>query len=115
MQADTPSRMSRQGAARTYHSYMNWGYFQRRMALQRSGEAAAAGPASGRDGSSSTSSGMAEGAESGSGRIRLEQEEEGPSGRSAARERAVNPQRSYAGEGAPVQQSRRLRIGGLLD
>ena len=33
-QADTPTRMSRQGAARAYHTYMNWGYFQRRMAAQ---------------------------------------------------------------------------------
>ena len=35
LQADTPSRMSRQGAARTYHTYLSWGYFQRRMAQQR--------------------------------------------------------------------------------
>ncbi|EIE18492.1 hypothetical protein COCSUDRAFT_60158 [Coccomyxa subellipsoidea C-169] len=34
-EADTPARMNRQGAARTYHTYMNWGYFQRRMAQQR--------------------------------------------------------------------------------
>ncbi len=34
-QADTPSRMNRQGAARTYHTYLSWGYFQRRMAQQR--------------------------------------------------------------------------------
>lgn len=27
--------MSRQGAARAYHTYMNWGYFQRRMAQPR--------------------------------------------------------------------------------
>ncbi len=35
LQADSPSRMSRQGAARTYHTYLSWGYFQRRMAQQR--------------------------------------------------------------------------------
>ncbi len=100
VQADTPSRMSRQGAARTYHSYLNWGYFQRRMALQRSGEAGA-DPASSSDGSSSrNSSGMVEGGESSSGRDRGEQGEEETSGRSAAQEQAVDSQRSYAGEGA---------------
>ena len=35
LQADSPSRMNRQGAARTYHTYLSWGYFQRRMAQQR--------------------------------------------------------------------------------
>ena len=35
LQADSPSRMNRQGAARTYHTYLLWGYFQRRMAQQR--------------------------------------------------------------------------------
>lgn len=34
-QADTPSSMNRQGAARAYHTYMNWGYFQRRMSVQQ--------------------------------------------------------------------------------
>lgn len=40
-QADTPSRMNRQGAARTYHTYLSWGYFQRRMAQQRETASAA--------------------------------------------------------------------------
>ena len=40
-QADTPSRTNRQGAARTYHTYLSWGYFQRRMAQQREAASAA--------------------------------------------------------------------------
>lgn len=107
VQADTPSRMSRQGAARTYHSYINWGYFQRRMALQRSGGSGedAAEPASSSDSSSSSTSGMAEGGESGSGRVRWEHEQEGPSSSSAAQEQAVNSQRSYAGEGGLTRRA----------
>ncbi len=42
-QADAPSRMNRQGAARTYHTYLSWGYFQRRMAQQRETASAALG------------------------------------------------------------------------
>jgi hypothetical protein len=34
-QVDAPSSMNRQSAARAYHTYINWGYFQRRMSLQR--------------------------------------------------------------------------------
>lgn len=57
-QADTPTRMSRQGAARTYHTYVNWGYFQRLMAQRRcssggadvsGGDAEMSGDASRRD------------------------------------------------------------------
>ena len=60
MQADAPSRMSWQGAARAYHSYMSWGYFQRRMAHHRSfaapadSRAAASSSSSSGDGSSSS-------------------------------------------------------------
>ena len=61
MQADTPARMNRQGAARTYHTYMNWGYFQRRMAQQRdspsgSGHAAGESAQGGSQGGSSADS-----------------------------------------------------------
>ncbi|KAK9902224.1 hypothetical protein WJX75_008431 [Coccomyxa subellipsoidea] len=45
-EADTPARMNRQGAARTYHTYMNWGYFQRRMAQQRDSPGSAASDSS---------------------------------------------------------------------
>ncbi|CAL8465952.1 g5488 [Coccomyxa elongata] len=48
-EADTPTRMSRQGAARAYHTYMNWGYFQRRMAQPREPDSKEASSGSGRD------------------------------------------------------------------
>ena len=35
MQGSLPSRMSREGAARTYHMYTYWGYFNRRMSARR--------------------------------------------------------------------------------
>ena len=35
VQGSLPSRMSREGAARTYHMYTYWGYFNRRMAARR--------------------------------------------------------------------------------
>lgn len=35
MQGSLPSRMSREGAARTYHMYTYWGYFNRRMTARR--------------------------------------------------------------------------------
>ena len=35
----TPSRMNREGAARTYSLYQSWGYFQRRMLLRRAAAA----------------------------------------------------------------------------
>lgn len=35
LQGSLPSRMSREGAARTYHMYIYWGYFNRRMAVRR--------------------------------------------------------------------------------
>lgn len=38
-----PSRMNRFGAARTYHMYADWGYFNRRMHLHRQGQPASAG------------------------------------------------------------------------
>ncbi|KAL3133149.1 hypothetical protein ABBQ38_007044 [Trebouxia sp. C0009 RCD-2024] len=34
-QGSLPSRMSREGAARTYHMYTYWGYFNRRMSARR--------------------------------------------------------------------------------
>ncbi len=35
LQGSLPSRMSREGAARTYHMYTYWGYFNRRMLARR--------------------------------------------------------------------------------
>lgn len=35
LQGSLPSRMSREGAARTYHMYSYWGYFNRRMSARR--------------------------------------------------------------------------------
>ena len=35
LQGSLPSRMSREGAARTYHMYTYWGYFNRRMSARR--------------------------------------------------------------------------------
>ena len=35
VQGSLPSRMSREGAARTYHMYTYWGYFNRRMSARR--------------------------------------------------------------------------------
>ena len=37
----SPSRMNREGAARTYSLYQSWGYFQRRMQLRRAAGAEA--------------------------------------------------------------------------
>ena len=42
-EGSTPSRMNREGAARTYSLYQSWGYFQRRMQLRREADDGSAG------------------------------------------------------------------------
>ena len=135
------SRMSRQGAARTYHSYMSWGYFQRRMAQHRASPAAvttsppAAAPSptstSGRGGARSSDEAAARrGGASGSGGAAGEAEGglvggEGletngaaggsggwrGSGGAGAPDQAVDSQRSYAGRSP--SPLRHLFIGSL--
>ncbi|KAK9823830.1 hypothetical protein WJX72_005805 [[Myrmecia] bisecta] len=48
LEGATPSRLNREGAARTYHMYCYWGYMNRRMArLRQQEEASGVAPTSG--------------------------------------------------------------------
>ena len=112
-----PSRMSRQGAARTYHSYLNWGYMQRRMALQRGGGGSSRDDrGSGRGGRRGQAGEEAQESGDGSARSigrREEEDAEAGPGCSAEPDQAVNSQRSYAGVRSMMRLARYLKDSSL--